>query len=598
VRLWPLFLPLIALGVAAGCRDKAHTTATGTATAAASAAPRCDDPISPLEGRGGAFIGTRFGPLHVQELTVAGAEAPLSTDDLRRPCDPAAPRLLVVRLDAPWCASCVLTAERYADVVRPMATQVVTLDVLFSGADDAPPLPRELAAWRAEHPSLPGHVARAADPGSAALLRTQRAAPAVFLIELRTMSILDVLANPSSDKLRGRIQRALAQVGQRPLQTVAPRAAPLVDGRFTPEDWALLQGMRAGAPPPPDPSNARADDPAAAALGKALFFDNTLSGGTIGCAGCHQPDRAFSDGRATAHGAADTDLNALGLGPAAYNRWWFWDGRADSLWAQATGPIENPREMAGTRLALAHRVSERHRGAYEHVFGALPDLNDAKRFPRTGKPGDPPYDAMDAADQQAVTRIFVNAAKALAAFERTLRPRPSRFDAYLGGKTEALTSPEKDGAKVFIEGGCAVCHNGPMLTDGAFHDIRMPGSAVRGPATRGRIDGVRTLLASAFRRDGPFSDAPDTRLAELAPLDSMLGQMKTPSLRDLPLTGPYGHGGTFKTIESAVEHYDIEALTEGGPARSGALDPAVVAFAPKPDQLEALVKFLRAVGGG
>jgi cytochrome c peroxidase len=139
-----------------------------------------------------------------------------------------------------------------------------------------------------------------------------------------------------------------------------------------------------------------------------------------------------------------------------------------------------------------------------------------------------------------------------------------------------------------------------MLTDGAFHDIHMPAAAPGGPAHRGRVEGVRALLESPFRKDGHFSDAPSSgaNLAHLVPVDAMLGQVKTPSLRDSVFTGPWGHGGTFTSLEDVVGHYDIEELTAGGPARTGSLDPAVVSFAPSPEQLEAVVAFLRVAGGG
>src|SRR5262249_25454918 len=151
-----------------------------------------------------------------------------------------------------------------------------------------------------------------------------------------------------------------------------------------------------------DPSNAHADDPAAARLGARLFTDAELGGGArFACASCHLPARAFSDAKPTSRGAGAGEVNALGLGPAAYNRWWFWDGRADSLWAQATGPLENPRETNGTRLGVVHRLRERYRADYERIFGALPELTDAKRFPRAGKPGDPAFDGMAPADRDA-----------------------------------------------------------------------------------------------------------------------------------------------------------------------------------------------------
>jgi cytochrome c peroxidase len=589
----------LALSLACSRGDRDDTRPAAHTSASAAVAARCA-PIDPAEGVRGAFIGNRFGPLALFERTPAGAEAPLSTDALRGACDGSGPRLLVVRLDAPWCGTCGASLDRYAAVVAGFGGEVTSLDIVFSGADNGPTAPGDLAAWQAAHPSLPGRVARAADAESGALLRFQRVAPAVFLVEPSSMRILDVLANPTSDKLYGRIVRALSSLGHT-VSAAALAPAPLVDGRFSPEDWAVLQAMRSGAPPPPDPTNAHADDSAAAELGRALFSDAELGGQPgVACVGCHSPSHGLSDGRPTARGVGTSEVNTLGIGPAAYNRWWFWDGRADSLWAQATGPIENPREMGGTRLGVAHRIATRYRSAYERVFGSLPELSNTARFPSAGRPGDAVWERMTKSDQDATTRVLVNAAKALAAYERTLRPSTSRLDAYLAGDARALSERERDGLKVFLDAGCAVCHHGPMLTDGAFHDIHMPSSSLAGPAFQGRIEGVRRLLASEFRADGPYSDAPESgaRLATLAPSDGMLAQIKTPSLRDVARTGPWGHGGTFKTLGDVVDHYDMEELTDTGPTRIGTLDPAATAFAPTAEQRDALVAFLLAVGGG
>src|SRR6185295_17867475 len=112
-------------------------------------------------------------------------------------------------------------------------------------------------------------------------------------------------------------------------------------------------------PPPPDETNAKADDPRAARLGRALFFDARLSGnGRLACASCHQPERSWTDGMALAHGADEGRRQTPSLWNVAYSRWYFWDGRADSLWSQALQPIESPREMAGSREAAVRLVRE------------------------------------------------------------------------------------------------------------------------------------------------------------------------------------------------------------------------------------------------
>src|SRR6185503_12062559 len=123
--------------------------------------------------------------------------------------------------------------------------------------------------------------------------------------------------------------------------------------------------------------------------GQFLFFDPRLSlPGTIACATCHDPAKNFQDGLPLP--------NTLGMGKrrtptllgAAYQRWFFWDGRVDSLWSQALGPIENPVEMGSSRLAVAHTLYEDSdlRRAYEDIFGPLPDLSDRARSPAEARP--------------------------------------------------------------------------------------------------------------------------------------------------------------------------------------------------------------------
>ncbi|RYE92680.1 MAG: hypothetical protein EOO75_06125, partial [Myxococcales bacterium] len=343
--------------------------------------------------------------------------------------------------------------------------------------------------------------------------------------------------------------------------------------------------------------NAHADDPAAAALGAALFADTALAGSGVACATCHRPDRDFTDGLPVAQGVSIGNLHTPSIATAAWNRWQFWDGRADTLWSQALGPLENPAEMNGSRLQIAHAVRASHGPAFEAVFGPLPPLDQADRFPPAGKPGDAAYDAMAPADRAAVDRVFVGVGKALEAFERTLRPAPTpRFSAYVAGQFDALTVDERAGLVEFMHAGCVSCHHGPTLSDGAFHNILMPSHGPVGD--RGRIDGVARLLASPFRADGPFSDDPaaGSGLASLVASGDMLGQQKTPALRGATRVGPWGHGGTFATLTDVVAHYGQGKPVElAGPRAPGTMDPAVAAFASGHNA--PLVAFLTMLGG-
>ena len=156
-------------------------------------------------------------------------------------------------------------------------------------------------------------------------------------------------------------------------------------------ELALLRSLwiESLPPPSPDPSNRVADEPRAADLGQQLFFDPRLSGnGAVACATCHQPARHFTDGLAHSQAIGTTRRNAPSLIGAAFSPWQYWDGRKDSLWSQALSPLEDPNEHGGNRMQYARLVANdpAYRRAYEALFGALPDLSDASRFPAAAAP--------------------------------------------------------------------------------------------------------------------------------------------------------------------------------------------------------------------
>lgn len=327
-------------------------------------------------------------------------------------------------------------------------------------------------------------------------------------------------------------------------------------------------------PLPPDPSNAVADNAAAVTLGQRIFFDTRFSANReVSCASCHMPDRHFTDGRAFGVGVGTIPLNAMSLVGAAYSPWQTWNGKNDSQWSQALIPLENPLEHGGNRTLYAHLLAEHYRAEYEALFGPLPDLSDTQRFPRNAGPVDSPaasaaWDSMEPADRDAVNRVFANLGKALAAYERTILPRPARFDRYVAALDEdgrpleesLLTDDELAGLRLFIgTGHCTNCHNGPRFTNDAFHNTAIPG-APGVPIQRGRIDGVARVQSDPFNCLGPYSDAaPDACTAlrfMVTEGSTLLGGMKTPTLRNVAETGPYMHTGQFATLAEVIQHYN------------------------------------------
>jgi cytochrome c peroxidase len=164
---------------------------------------------------------------------------------------------------------------------------------------------------------------------------------------------------------------------------------------------------------------------------------------------------------------------------------------------------------------------------------------------------------MSAADQDAVSRVFANMGKALAAYERTLHHEPSRLDRYILG-TGTLTPAQKRGLRLFIgKGQCVSCHSGPLLSDQQFHNTGVP------PRGAGLPDAGRALAVAKVREDefncvGRFSDASPGQCQELRFLaedESLTGAFRTPGLRGVATRPPYMHAGQFGTLEQVVRHY-------------------------------------------
>lgn len=335
---------------------------------------------------------------------------------------------------------------------------------------------------------------------------------------------------------------------------------------------ATLQSLSiASLPPlPADPSNRYADNPQAAELGQQMFFDTRFSAnGQVACATCHLPGQQFQDGVALAQGVGTTNRRTMPLAGTAYSPWLFWDGRADSLWAQALQPLESAVEHGGNRTQFVHLIAEYYREPYEAIFGPLPDLSHLP--PSAGPVEDAEaraaWEAMSAEDQQLVNTIYANIGKAIAAYERHLQPGASRFDAYVAAVVDSdreqmdalFTADEAAGLALFIgEANCLQCHNGPLFTDNHFHNTGVP--AVEGlPEDTGRLQGAQQVLADEFNCLGLYSDASERDCTELrfmvAEGHDLERAFRPPSLRNVGERPPYMHAGQFATLEEVLQHY-------------------------------------------
>ena len=315
--------------------------------------------------------------------------------------------------------------------------------------------------------------------------------------------------------------------------------------RFTEADINFLNQFSLVALPAQSPSlsNLYADNHDAAKLGQALFFDQRLSQNrAIACATCHQPQRYFTDGLKTSRGLQKLRRNAPSLLGAGYGPWLYWDGRKDSLWAQALAPLLDPHEQGSSSMQVAEVVRQYYWADYKKLFGE------------------------QALDEQ---RILVNVGKALMAYQRRLTTTPSSFDNFVDAINnnanaqqlrEILTPDAVSGLRLFMgKAGCVSCHNGPLFTNFEFHNIGVP-EADKTNVDLGRYTGIEKLRNDDFTCLSQWSDAKEEDCLEMAFLkkqgQELIGAFKTPSLRNVARTAPYMHNGHFATLEEVVSHYN------------------------------------------
>ena len=274
------------------------------------------------------------------------------------------------------------------------------------------------------------------------------------------------------------------------------------------------------------------------ALGRRLFFDARLSAdGTLSCAGCHDPARAFTDGRRTSVGVGGRvgRRNAPALLNRGYGAAFFWDGRASSLEEQVLGPIEHPDELASTVDAVLARLQQ------DPVYGA----------------------SFESAFGRSINRDDL--ARALASYVRSLVAGDSPVDRYLAGEREALSFEEQEGLRVFRgKANCTACHLGPLFSDERFHNT--------GVAWAGGT------LTDEGR--GTVTGRPEHR-----------GAFKTPTLRHVAETSPYMHDGSIWSLEGVIDFYD-----RGGNSNPN-LDPELRPLRLTAGEKAVLVAFLRALSG-
>src|SRR5216683_773853 len=334
--------------------------------------------------------------------------------------------------------------------------------------------------------------------------------------------------------LAGTATLILGATPQATLQTPPiPEAGPLARPK-SPQQVGAPADATPAAIPPDNPQT-----PEKIALGQRLFFDGRLSAdGSVACSTCHDPARAFTDGKPTSIGIkgrlgqrnAPTILNAL------YNKTQFWDGRVKTLEEQAALPIVNPVEMGQPSLdAAVARIAAipDYQDAFRKVFGGPPNARDLLR--------------------------------AIASYERTQLSFDSPFDRFITGDSTAIDDAAKRGWELFnTRARGNKCHalteqkrDATYFTDNDFHNIG--------------IGIIRHNVVALARQAEQAIKAGDTSQIDRAAIQtemSALGRFlitrkerdiaafKTPDLRNVLVTAPYFHDGSQETLWDVMDHYN------------------------------------------
>jgi cytochrome c peroxidase len=345
---------------------------------------------------------------------------------------------------------------------------------------------------------------------------------------------------------------------------VSAAASPLAQPKSTRQLGLPVAATRAAIPADNLPT------PAKVALGQRLFFDARLSAdGTIACSTCHDPARAFTDGKAvsTGIGGRPGQRNAPTILNALYNATQFWDGRAATLEQQAALPIVNSVEMGQPSLdAAVARIAAipEYRRAFQNVFGAAPDGNGLLR--------------------------------AIAAYERSQVSFGSPFDHYIAGERNAIGAAAQRGWELFnSRAQCNKCHalsetkrDTSNFTDNDFHNIGV--MIVRHDVAR-LAKQARELLASgdaaAMDRAAIQTDMSALGRFLVTKNEPDIAAFKTPNLRNVLMTAPYFHDGSHATLWDVIDHYN-----KGAGLNDPYLDADIAPLALGERDIDDLVAFL------
>ncbi len=286
---------------------------------------------------------------------------------------------------------------------------------------------------------------------------------------------------------------------------------------------------------PPTPERVR--------LGRWLFYDKRLSADqTISCATCHRPENAFSEPTPVSTGIRGQKGGRKS--PSFINQAWtlyphfFWDGRADSLEAQALGPVANPIEMGASHEAMVQMVSGA--GGYKKYF-------------------------KEAFGSEEVTKEKI--AKAIADYERTRLSGNSAWDKWKAGDEKAVSADVKKGDELFFgKAQCNQCHLNQNFTDSSFHNLGVGYD----PAKKKFADNGRADFTKKTEDQGAF---------------------KTPGLRDITKHAPYMHDGSQKTLEEVVAHYN-----KGG-TKNPNLSPKISKLKLSKKEVSQLVAMMKSLDG-
>lgn len=279
------------------------------------------------------------------------------------------------------------------------------------------------------------------------------------------------------------------------------------------------------------------------------------------------------------NGVGSSTTNTPTIVGASNSNWFFSDGRKDSLWSQALGPLENTEEHGSNRMRIIKTVLQKYKTRYEKLFGKTPEFGNENHFPDDATPQGnnnkwiSNWEKMSESDKTLANQAFANIGHSIAEYEKHIQPGISNFDKFVSdlkhsNTSESISQEAQFGVKLYLDEtttGCINCHNGPLFSNHSFQATGISDDDNnKTNISNGRLTGIAIALTDEFNCYSIYgqADCSELKYAKREGVE-LQSAFKVPTLRNISNTAPYMHNGSLETLKSVLSYYNTARAKPG-----------------------------------